>query len=118
MNPTSGRASRYLATSDKSNARCLREHDNRSAPITRKIRHSITSLKELIRDIMHFLSPEKELRKWGNSSDHFADNRPTEKLVYSTSFVRLITVHFANLLRRIRVDNQNDQSISGRYTRV
>lgn len=44
-----------------------------------RIRHSITSLRELVREIMHFLSPEDDLRAWSNSADHFANNRPTRK---------------------------------------
>ena len=44
-----------------------------------KIRHSITSLRELVREIMHHLSPEDDLRAWSTSADHFANNRPTRK---------------------------------------
>lgn len=44
-----------------------------------KIRHSITSLRELVREIMHHLSPEADLRAWSTSADHFANNRPTRR---------------------------------------
>jgi len=44
-----------------------------------KIRHSITSLRELVREIMHHLSPEDDLRAWSTSADHFTNNGPTRK---------------------------------------
>jgi hypothetical protein len=44
-----------------------------------KTRHCITSLRELIREIMQYLSPDKEIKGWSKSSDDFYNNRPTRK---------------------------------------
>lgn len=44
-----------------------------------RVRHSITSLRELLREVMHYLSPEEELRAWSDTPENFSNNRPTRK---------------------------------------
>ncbi|HBR58563.1 MAG TPA: hypothetical protein DEA22_14010, partial [Blastocatellia bacterium] len=44
-----------------------------------KNRQCITSLRELFRDIMLYLSPDEQIKDWSNSMDDFANNRPTRK---------------------------------------
>lgn len=44
-----------------------------------RVRHSITSLRELVREVMHYLSPENELRAWSDAPENFSNNRPTRK---------------------------------------
>jgi hypothetical protein len=44
-----------------------------------KTRHCITSLRELVREIMHYLSPDNEIRGWSESPQDFSNNRPTRK---------------------------------------
>jgi hypothetical protein len=44
-----------------------------------KIRHCITSLRELVREVMHYLSPEAEIQTWSQSKDDFFNGRPTRR---------------------------------------
>jgi hypothetical protein len=44
-----------------------------------KTRHCITSLRELVTQIMHYLSPDDQIRSWSKSEDDFHQNRPTRK---------------------------------------
>lgn len=44
-----------------------------------KTRHCITSLRELVREIMQYLSPDNEIKGWSKSPDDFYNNRPTRK---------------------------------------
>jgi hypothetical protein len=44
-----------------------------------KTRHCITSLRELVREVMHHLSPDEEIKGWSQSPDDFANKRPTRK---------------------------------------
>lgn len=44
-----------------------------------KIRHCITSLRELVTQVLHFLSPDAEIKTWSQSKDDFDKGRPTRK---------------------------------------
>lgn len=44
-----------------------------------KIRHCITSLRELVTQVMHYLSPDAEIKTWSQSKDDFANGRPTRR---------------------------------------
>ena len=44
-----------------------------------KTRHCITSLRELVREVMHHLSPDEEIKGWSQSPDDFVNKRPTRK---------------------------------------
>lgn len=44
-----------------------------------KVRHSVTSLRELMTHILHHLSPDKEVESWSTSTDDFWNGRPTRK---------------------------------------
>ena len=44
-----------------------------------KIRHCITSLRELVTQVMHFLSPDAEIKTWSQSKDDFDKGRPTRR---------------------------------------
>lgn len=44
-----------------------------------KIRHSAISLRELLTQVLHRLSPDDDLRSWSTSSDDFANGRPTRR---------------------------------------
>lgn len=44
-----------------------------------RIRHCITSLRELVREIMQYLSPDDQIKGWSQSADDFFNNRPTRK---------------------------------------
>lgn len=44
-----------------------------------KTRHCIISLRELVTQIMHYLSPDNEVRSWSKSADDFSNNRPTRR---------------------------------------
>jgi hypothetical protein len=44
-----------------------------------KIRHCITSLRELVTQVMHYLSPDTEIKTWSQSKDDFANGRPTRR---------------------------------------
>jgi hypothetical protein len=44
-----------------------------------KTRHCITSLRELVREVMHHLSPDEEIKGWSQSPDDFDKNRPTRR---------------------------------------
>jgi hypothetical protein len=44
-----------------------------------KTRHCITSLRELVREIMHYLSPDDQIKDWSTSPDDFDRNRPTRR---------------------------------------
>ena len=44
-----------------------------------KVRHCITSLRELLREIMQYLSPDEQIKNWSESDNDFHNNRPTRK---------------------------------------
>jgi hypothetical protein len=44
-----------------------------------KTRHCITSLRELVREIMHYLSPDEQIKGWSTSPGDFDRNRPTRR---------------------------------------
>lgn len=44
-----------------------------------KTRHCITSLRELVREIMYYLSPDNQIKDWSTSLEDFANKRPTRK---------------------------------------
>jgi hypothetical protein len=44
-----------------------------------KTRHCVTSLRELVREVMHHLSPDEEIKGWSQSPDDFDKNRPTRR---------------------------------------
>lgn len=44
-----------------------------------KVRHTVTSLRELSTHILHDLSPDENVKKWSNKKDDFHDDRPTRK---------------------------------------
>lgn len=44
-----------------------------------KIRHCITSLRELVTQVMHHLSPDAEIKIWSQSEADYANGRPTRR---------------------------------------
>ena len=44
-----------------------------------RIRHFVTSLRELMTHVMHQLSPDDEIRGWSTSTTDFANNRPIRR---------------------------------------
>jgi len=44
-----------------------------------RVRHFITSFRELFTHVLHLLSPDDNLRKWSTSPNDFANNRPTRR---------------------------------------
>jgi hypothetical protein len=44
-----------------------------------KVRHTITSLRELTTRILHDLSPDEKIIKWSTKKEDFVDSRPTRK---------------------------------------
>lgn len=44
-----------------------------------KIRHAITSLRELITQIIHFLAPDEEIKEKYTDKAHYHNNRPTRR---------------------------------------
>ncbi len=44
-----------------------------------RVRHFITSYRELSTHVLHLLSPDKEVRSWSTSSEDFANGKPTRK---------------------------------------
>jgi hypothetical protein len=43
------------------------------------VRHFSVSLRELLTQLIHILSPDEDIKKWSTSPDHFAKNRPTRR---------------------------------------
>jgi hypothetical protein len=44
-----------------------------------KVRHTVTSLRELSTRILHDLSPDEQIKKWTNKKEDYANGRPTRK---------------------------------------
>lgn len=44
-----------------------------------RVRHVITSYRELNMHVLHLLSPDKKVQEWSRSPDDFANGRPTRK---------------------------------------
>lgn len=44
-----------------------------------RIRHAVTSYRELFTHVLHRLSPDDELRAWSTSPDDFANGKPTRR---------------------------------------
>jgi hypothetical protein len=44
-----------------------------------KIRHTTTSLRELLTKILHDLSPDEQVKKWSNKKEYYSDGRPTRQ---------------------------------------
>lgn len=44
-----------------------------------KVRHFSISLRELFTHVLHILSPNEEIKKWSNDSNHYIDNKPTRR---------------------------------------
>ena len=44
-----------------------------------KVRHTVTSLRELSTHILHDLSPDEKIKQWSNSKEDFVDGHPTRK---------------------------------------
>jgi hypothetical protein len=44
-----------------------------------KVRHTVTSLRELSTRILHDLSPDKQVEKWTTKKEDYVDGRPTRK---------------------------------------
>ena len=43
------------------------------------VRHFITSLRELLTQVIHLLSPDDEIRTWTKAPEYFFNNRPTRR---------------------------------------
>jgi hypothetical protein len=44
-----------------------------------KVRHTVTSLRELSTRILHDLAPDEQIKKWSNKKEDYANGRPTRK---------------------------------------
>jgi hypothetical protein len=44
-----------------------------------KVRHCLTSLRELITQVIHTLAPDREIRKWSQKPDLYDKQRPTRR---------------------------------------
>jgi hypothetical protein len=44
-----------------------------------RIRHVLTSYRELCTHVLHFLSPDDAIKEWSNSPDDYSNGRPTRK---------------------------------------
>jgi hypothetical protein len=44
-----------------------------------KTRHCITSLRELVREVMDYLSPDDQIKDWSKSKEDYHDNKPTRR---------------------------------------
>jgi hypothetical protein len=44
-----------------------------------KIRHTLTSARELVTQVLHELSPDEQIRGWSSEPQHFANGRPTRR---------------------------------------
>jgi hypothetical protein len=53
-----------------------------------KIRHCVTSLRELVREVIQYLSPEDSIKSWSQSEEDYSNGRPTRK-----ARLRFITRH-------------------------
>jgi hypothetical protein len=53
-----------------------------------KIRHCVTSLRELVREVIQYLSPEDGIKSWSQSEEDYSNGRPTRK-----ARLRFITRH-------------------------
>jgi hypothetical protein len=44
-----------------------------------KVRHFSTSVRELMTQVIHHLSPDNEVKKWTSNKEHYKDGRPTRE---------------------------------------
>lgn len=44
-----------------------------------KTRHCITSLRELVREVMDYLSPDDQIKDWSKSTEDYHNNNPTRR---------------------------------------
>ena len=65
-----------------------------------KVRHFSTSVRELITQVLHHLSPDQEIEKWSTEPTHFKDGRPTReaRLLYISREVNV--GKFQNFIKR------------------
>ena len=54
-----------------------------------KVRHTVTSLRELTTHILHNLSPDEEIKKWSSNEEDYFEGRPTRKCRVSYIFRNL-----------------------------
>lgn len=43
------------------------------------VRHFITSLRELLTQVMHAMAPDDQVRAWSKAPEHYHENRPTRR---------------------------------------
>jgi len=75
----------YLATIDPDlNILLDGARDSISSNNPDKVRHAITSMRELVTHVLHHLSPNEEIMKWSKDPNHLDKGKPTRRsrLVY------------------------------------
>lgn len=89
-----------------------------------KIRHCITSLRELVTQVMHYLSPDAEIKTWSQSKDDFANGRPTRsarlrfiaRYINHGEFTDFIEKDLAATLAAIKLFNAGTHRVKSNMT--
>ncbi len=89
-----------------------------------KIRHCLTSLRELFTAVMHHLSPDKQIRAWSTSPDDFDKNCPTRKArlrfiaqgINHGAFIEFVEKDIEATLAAIKIFQVGTHSIKSKLT--
>lgn len=89
-----------------------------------KIRHCVTSLREMVREVMHYLSPDADIKNWSQSTDDFSDGRPTRKArlryiarhINHGAFTDFVEKDLAATLAAINLFNAGTHQVTSKLT--
>jgi hypothetical protein len=89
-----------------------------------KIRHTLTSARELVTHVLHKLSPDEELRNWSQDENYFSSGKPTREarfmFIYSgirNSHMReYVNAEIKSHLKMINIFHVGTHGISPNFT--